>query len=252
MSSPQVRFGSKRALLVLLLVLLIPLLRQHRRNQALTPRQPLPTTTAIRGPFTVREGLPAAEEVAKRWAADPFLELVRHTTRGGDESPPLGSDGKAVPPDGWSYRFLAPGRPGTLRVDVYADGSCRTEVDQRQVRPGERPLPPDILDSPAALRIAESQFSRWNEARKGEVQNLWAQVTTTPTRWAGVPNGPDPRRPTWQFSYLVYFRKAGQTRPDRSDLYLNLDAVTGEVLTVVEASDGNTSVLENHYPSIQR
>jgi hypothetical protein len=232
-------------LVLLLVAALIPSLQYYRQKSALTPERPLPVTTAIRGPFTEREGQQAAIEVAKFWAADSFLELARYAPVGGDKSPPLGSDGRVVPPNGWSYRSLSPNRVGTLLVNIHTDGTCRTEIYRREVRPGERPLPPDTLDSPTAMRIAESQFSRWNEGRNGEVQNLWAQVSTIPTRFFGVPDGSNPRRPTWQFVYLVYFRGDGELR--RSDLHVNLDAVTGEVLTVVELSGEKAQVLLNKY-----
>ena len=209
----------------------------------LGPEPPLPDATAIREAFTARGGEKEATDIARLWAADAFLDCIRIAYSEGtnDAGPALMLDGRAVPPNGWVYRFVSPSRGKELWVTLRPDGKCQTEVQRRPVFSDSRPLPSEILDSPAALEIAESRFARSCRGESRQITQMYAQVTTSPALF-GEPRDPSPNRPTWQVTYIVR-----NDQEPRADLYLNLDAVTGDVLTAMEFSGGGRRVLFNKH-----
>jgi hypothetical protein len=51
-----------------------------------------------------------------------------------------------------------------------------------------------------------------------------------------------PHRPTWQIHYIVYYVNSMSDKR-RVDLQLNIDAVTGDVLTAMEVSGNKQRII---------
>jgi hypothetical protein len=179
----------------------------------------LPRTTQLRGPFTARQGIAEATRIAKLWDQDCFLEGIQDAFLGDlpRKSPGLTFDGVSIPPSGWLYRFLSPGRVEFLDLILAADGRCEIEARSAINYPDAQPLPTEFLDSTEALRIAEESFGR-DFRQNGRVFGVDAAIVTSA-----------PHRTTWHIEYL-----GPESRPRRVDLHLLLDAISGKVLTVQE------------------
>lgn len=206
----------------------------------------LPTTVSIKGPLTARGGQEEATRVASVWASDAFLDCIRIAFAAGNDKVAVDPEGRSVPPNGWVYRFISPSKGKSLWVTIRADGSCGTET--MRLTSGSIPprLPASIIDSPTALSTAEAEFGRSFRGESGEVVQIYAQVTTSPALHLDEPRDPVPNRPTWQI-HLTKYTRSPSSGPLRSDLQLNLDAMTGDVLTaLVRTGEENQVLVDRH------
>jgi hypothetical protein len=180
------------------------------------------------------------------WDADSQLQSI-FMAFGGDartDDPGMGMDGIPIVPSGWSYRFFSAPRGWFLDVTLWPDGRCDASSFNGIDYPNTRPLPEEFLDSGAILAIAEKLYGkRYRE--KGKLFRLPTRLTTWPSSVVG-PKDPVPHRATWQVHYLTTRRR------DRVDLYLTLDALTGEELCAVESVNSQIHVLTNNYDQRKR
>lgn len=228
----------------LFLILLIPavagaLYVPWAREEALVAS--LPRTTSLNGPFSAREGVEEATRIARLWDQGCRLQCIRIGFRGDPhaDDPAITFDGMPIPPSGWMYRFFSRERGSFLLLTLTPDGRCEAELHGALNYMDSQPLPADFLDSREAFRIADDEYGR--EFRDdGPVFRMYAQLTTWP---APFPSPADPvaHRPTWQIRYIH-----PQSKDARFDLFLILDAVTGEVLAVTEADTaGQTRIVHD-------
>lgn len=87
--------------------------------------------------------------------------------------------------------------------------------------------------------MAELEYGHSFHGSAGEITQMYAQVTTSPVCFGFVePRDPIPDRPTWQIHYMTR-----NTEMARVDLRLNLDALSGAMLTAVEDVSGEERLL---------
>jgi len=226
--------------LALLLILWIGFhLLENARQRARLQR--LPETVALRGPYSAKGGLAEAERIGLLWEADCKLQAIFMASGdgGSTDGPGMGLDGVPVVPNGWCYRFFSKGRGWFLDLTLWPDGRCEASSFYGIDYLDTKPLPHDFLDSGEALAIAEQRYGK-PYGEQGKLFRLPMRLTTWPSSVVG-PEDPVPHRPTWQIHYLTTRNR------DRVDLYLTLDAITGEELCAVESVNTQTQVLTNKF-----
>lgn len=198
--------------------------------------------TNVTGAFTPREGVEEATRIAKLWDRDCFLQCVRiaFPVDGDQDNRAITFEGRPIPPCGWTFRFFSPRRRQFLRLVMRPDGSCEAEVVSSLNYLKPTALPDDFLDSPEVFQIAEESFGRDFRQDK-DVFRMYAQLTTWPSN-VGGPEDPVLHRSNWQIHYL-----ATQDSKTRTDLFLMLDAVTGELLTAQRSVDTEMELIYNAF-----
>ena len=201
----------------------------------------LPRKVTVLGPYSAKGGLAEAKRIAMLWHADSQLQAI-FTAFGGDidaDDPGMGMDGIPIVPSGWNYRFFSAARGWFLDLTLWPDGRCEASSFNGINYLNTRPLPHEFLDSTAALSIVEELYGKCYR-EQGRLIRLPTRLTTWRSLVVG-PRDPVPHRATWQIHYLTTRQR------DRVDLYLTLDAVTGEELCAVESVNSQIEVLTNKY-----
>lgn len=227
---------------ILVLVVLI-WIGYHRRvsiqEKAAVDR--LPRNVLISGPHSAKQGLTEAVRIAALWDADCRLQSISMAF-GGDvdtDDPGMGMDGIPIPPSGWNYRFFSAAKGWFLDLTIWPSGQCDASSFNGINYLDTKPLPQEYLDSTDALSIAEELYGKQCR-EQGRLFRLPSQLTTWPSSVVG-PRDPVSDRATWQIHYLT-------TRGnDRVDLYLTLDAVTGDELCAVKSVNSEVEVVTNKY-----
>jgi len=201
----------------------------------------LPREVSIQGTYSAKDGIAEAEKTAALWDEDCQLQCV-FMAFGGDphtDDPGMAREGVPIAPSGWNYRFFSATRGWFLDLAVWPDGRCDASSFNGIDYLDTRPLPNDFLDSTDAISIAEKLYGeRYRE--DGQLFRLPTRLTTWPSNVVG-PEDPVPHRATWQIHYLT------TRHGNRVDLFLTIDAITGEELCAVESVDSKTRVLTNNY-----
>lgn len=201
----------------------------------------LPRKVALLGPYSAKGGLTEAKRIASLWHADSKLQSI-FMAFGGDvqtDDPGMEMDGIPIAPNGWTYRFLSAARGWFLDLTLWPDGRCDVSSFNGINYLDSRPLPEDFLDSSDVLSIAEGLYGK-HYREQGKLFQLPTRLTTWPSTVVG-PKDPVSHRATWQVHYLTTRQR------DRVDLYLTLDALTGEELCTVESVNSQIHVLTNRY-----
>ncbi|QDU36127.1 hypothetical protein Mal4_04100 [Maioricimonas rarisocia] len=201
----------------------------------------LPRTVEISGPYSAKEGIVEASRIAALWDPDCQLQCISMTF-GGDTNtsdPGMGKDGLPIPPSGWMYRFYSPKRGWFLDLVLWPDGRCEPSSFNGINYPDTQPLPQVFIDSTQAIAIAEELYGQAYR-EQGEVFRVPTRLTTWPSSVPG-PEDPLRGRATWQIHYL------STREQDRVDLFLTLDAVTGEELCAVENVNTHITVLSDNF-----
>lgn len=200
----------------------------------------LPKQIAVPGPYSAKGGLAEAQRIALVWDANCKLQSI-FMAFGGDvntDDPGMAMNGIPIAPSGWNYRYFSSARGWFLDLTLWPDGRCNASSFAGIDYLDTKPLPQEFLDSTTALAIAEELYGK-DYREKGKLFRLPTRLTTWPSTVG--PRDPVAHRATWQIHYLTT-RDRG-----RVDLFLTLDAVTGEELCAVECVDSKVEVLTNNF-----